>query len=82
MIGAVLQLINEKIKIENWTPCSEQLPKENENVIAYFAHGTVAELWFYDKKFHGIYDYDEKVIIAWQPLPEPYKGAKVKEVVE
>lgn len=62
----------EQPKIGGWIPCSERFPEENQNVIACFAHGTVTELRFYDKKFHGIYDYDEKVIVAWQPLPEAY----------
>lgn len=55
-----------------WVPCSERMPEENQNVIACFAHGTVTELRFYDKKFHGIYEYDEKVIVAWMPLPKAY----------
>lgn len=68
----VQHAIEEQPKIGGWIPCSERLPEENQNVIACFAHGTVTELQFYDKKFHGIYDYDEKVIVAWQPLPEAY----------
>lgn len=62
-----------------WIPCSERLPENNQNVIACFAHGTVTELQFYDSRFHGIYDYDEKVIVAWMPLPEPYqpKGEQI-----
>lgn len=56
-----------------WIPCSEKLPEENQRVIGCFAHGTVTELGFYDGLFHGIYDYTTKVIIAWQPLPEPYQ---------
>lgn len=65
-------LAEEQPKIGGWIPCSDRMPEENQNVIACFAHGTVTELRFYDKKFHGIYDYDEKVIVAWQPLPEAY----------
>lgn len=73
-ISQVIGIINIQPKIGGWIPCSERLPEENQNVIACFAHGTVTELRFYDKKFHGIYDYDEKVIVAWQPLPEEYHG--------
>lgn len=56
-----------------WIPVEERLPEENTNVIACFAHGTVTEMYFYDGIFHGVYDYTTKVIIAWQPLPEPYQ---------
>lgn len=69
---SVISLLESAPKTGGWIPCSERLPEENQNVIACFAHGTVTELRFYDKKFHGIYDYDEKVIVAWQPLPEAY----------
>lgn len=69
-----MDIVEKYSKIGGWIPCSERLPEENQNVIACFAHGTVTELRFYDKKFHGIYDYDEKVIVAWQPLPEEYHG--------
>lgn len=56
-----------------WVPCSERLPEENSSVIACFAHGLVTELAFYGGLFHGIYDYNTNVIIAWQPLPQPYQ---------
>lgn len=56
-----------------WIPCSERFPEENSNVIACFAHGLVTELSFLDGLFHGIYDYNTNVIIAWQPLPDPYQ---------
>lgn len=56
-----------------WIPCSERLPEENLNVIACFAHGLVTELTFHNGLFHGIYDYNTNVIIAWQPLPAPYQ---------
>lgn len=55
-----------------WISCNERLPEENSNVIACFAHGLVTELSFYDGLFHGIYDYNTNVIIAWQQLPQPY----------
>lgn len=73
-----IEAISAKLQAANtdngsgWIPCSERMPEENQNVIACFAHGTVTELRFYDKKFHGIYEYDEKVIAAWRPLPKAY----------
>lgn len=67
-------LLQRASTIHGWIPCGERLPKENQNVIACFAHGPVTELRFYDGKFHGIYDYNTNVIIAWQPLPKPYTG--------
>ena len=59
-----------------WIPCSERLPENAMNVIAQFSSGTVTELRYAGHGiFEGIYEYSTKVIIAWMPLPEPYKGA-------
>ncbi len=68
-----IESLHKKQSVNEWIPCKERLPEENQNVIACLAHGTVTELAFYNGKFHGIYSYDAKIIIAWQPLPEPYK---------
>ena len=57
-----------------WIPCSERLPEKEGNVIGCFKTGTVSELSFYKGLFHGFYAYDTKVIAAWMPLPEPYRG--------
>ena len=44
------------------------------NVIAQFSSGTVTELRYAGNGiFEGIYKYSTKVIIAWMPLPTPYK---------
>ena len=59
-----------------WIPCSGRLPENAMNVIAQFSSGTVTELRYAGNGiFEGIYEYSTKVIIAWMPLPEPYKGA-------
>lgn len=59
-----------------WIPCSERLPENAMNVIAQFSSGTVTELRYAGNGiFEGIYEYEysTKVIIAWMPLPEPYR---------
>lgn len=67
-----LKSLREKSK---WIPCSERLPENAMNVIAQFSDGTVTELRYAGNGiFEGIYEYSTRVIIAWMPLPEPYKG--------
>lgn len=59
-----------------WVPCSERLPENAMNVIAQFSSGTVTELRYAGNGiFEGIYEYEysTKVIIAWMPLPKPYR---------
>lgn len=64
----------EKDRLCQWIPCSERLPENAMNVIAQFSSGTVTELRYAGNGiFEGIYDYSTKVIIAWMPLPEPYR---------
>lgn len=61
--------------LSKWIPCSERLPENAMNVIAQFSSGIVTELRYAGNGiFKGIYDYSTKVIIAWMPLPKPYKG--------
>lgn len=57
---------------DGWIACEDRLPEENQRVLASFSHGAVTILTYYDKKFHGIYDYTINIVLAWQPLPEPY----------
>lgn len=66
----------EKEEFGRWVPCSERLPENAMNVIAQFSSGTVTELRYAGNGiFEGIYEYEysTKVIIAWMPLPEPYR---------
>ena len=53
---------------------SKWMPENAMNVIAQFSDGTVTELRYAGNGiFEGIYEYSTRVIIAWMPLPEPYK---------
>lgn len=71
---SVLRIIDEQPQADKWIPCEERLPENNTNVIACFSSGTVTELTYLGNGFfQGIYEYNTKVIVAWQPLPQPYK---------
>lgn len=71
-----------------WIPCSKRLPERNKPVLCWVKSTTIAsgetfilgscdhECWFlqtYEIGHHHfpVKDYE---VIAWQPLPEPYKG--------
>ncbi|MBT9753123.1 DUF551 domain-containing protein [Coprococcus comes] len=69
-----IELGIQALKENTWIPCSERLPEENTNVIACFSNGTVTELAFYNGEFHGLFSYTTKVIVAWMPLPEVFRG--------
>ena len=57
-----------------WIPVSERLPKENEEVLITLTHGQVTWAYLYQGKWHTMFSaYPIERVIAWQPLPEPYK---------
>ena len=71
--------------VQGWTPCSERLPSESGQYICTLPFGDnddnevyVWALSFHNGRFYddddewGMTFYDD--VIAWQPLPKPYKG--------
>ena len=70
---------DEKVEAERWIPCSERLPQINTSVITCDADGDIhldyiiklgdSSLEFCQNACYGDCD-----VIAWMPLPEPYKG--------
>ena len=58
---------------QQWIPCSERLPEAGEYVLRTIRkfgwHGE--EYWSVDI---GPYNTNDGSIIAWMPLPEPYRG--------
>ena len=70
--------------VQGWTPCSERLPQDDGDVIMTNNMGQVkvgyhseGRWWFIkdDGYMTGVND-NANVILAWMPLPEPYKGGE------
>lgn len=71
---------------QQWIPCFEKLPEENEMVLIsakYIGHLSqnapyVEEGFFTHDGWYSAYgdDYSELLakVVAWMPLPKPYKG--------
>ena len=64
-----------EIENDNWIPCSERLPEDGTYLCTLDG-----ELVGEQEPFTGMCGiengkwYDEGCVIAWKPLPEPYKG--------
>lgn len=59
-----------------WIPCSERLPREGQTVLASINSSNAIHkiiLAPYEESLDYWYD---GTIIAWMPLPAPYKGVK------
>ena len=69
---------------QEWIPCSERLPEEEEYILLSFANYTGLDIGRYEKdgENDNFYPGDEEetyasyglFVNAWMPLPEPYKG--------
>lgn len=76
-------------KVERWISVSERLPKTRDEVLIFLANGqiTIASYndhflpffnkpigWGVDAK-RFVFDFCSDDVIAWMPLPEPYKAS-------
>lgn len=52
--------------IQRWIPCSERLPEDKQRIIIQMYNGYMEIIEF---SAVGLTDH----ILAWMPLPEPYK---------
>lgn len=88
---AVARDIIRKHMNDGWISCKERLPKRDTKVIVTDINGHVYDNIYYgyasgdDKKmcFHRwddeYYSCFKPQVIAWQPLPEPYRPEKGEE---
>ena len=76
------EIVNEVAEEYNggWIPCSERLPEDDSIcmvTVEYPNNETVVDYGWFDRKnvcwFVGMQEFRTSNIIAWQPLPEPYK---------
>ena len=67
-------------KNNNWIPCSERLPEIRKDVLAVVKysgfmgmHGTWIKIGHLESDNEWLGDCIGGKVIAWQPLPEPYR---------
>lgn len=64
-----------------WIPVSEKLPPRDENVLAYhrnesFDYQYVSWIDDYSEKWAGFIGNLSDKVLAWMPLPEPYRESE------
>lgn len=86
IIRSHMDEVNDTNVPSNWIPCSERLPSEEEFIKAYCRNIYAAEfivmikgatlpttLYFKNGSWTDMKG-NYYNVVAWQPLPEPYKG--------
>ena len=69
MSGIDLQAIINLPSAQQWIPCSERLPERNGYYLVTGRQGAVNKRLYQDGYWYGNW-----AIIAWMPLPEPWRG--------
>ena len=62
-------IIEDLPSAQQWIPCSERLPGQNGKYLVVGRQKAINIL-----KFDGGRWYGKWGVVAWMPLPEPYKG--------
>ena len=65
---------------DGWIPCSERLPEDDSICIVtveYPNNETMVDYGWFDRNgvcwFVGMHEFRTSNVLAWQPLPEPFK---------
>lgn len=83
---AVFEVIENAQPIDRWIPVSERLPEKREDGKPIHVLVTLREGFLHDRVYEAFfnrsdrtweigdtYEWDCDSILAWMPLPEPYK---------
>ena len=67
----------DAIKRSQWIPCSERLPEDKFKVYLVTVNCWDGKKLIENRVFYGNeYYWESEGIVAWMPLPDPWKGAK------
>lgn len=74
---AISEKIIELVELPKWIPCSERLPKKYKQVLCCNKDGRVfsSALTYVHPEYIYYYFGKHRSVIAWMPLPKPWKGA-------
>ena len=61
-----------------WVPVKEKLPDNGERVLCYFEFEPYSPNIICENRYigSGIWESESDKVVAWRPLPEPYKSER------
>ena len=78
----VMAIVDNQPTVGGWIPCSERFPENKARVLITKTTGTV-DIGHCNKNSNNEWrdsgGYKTDNVVAWQPLPEPYKEGKASE---
>lgn len=81
--NVALEMAIQALEQTRWIPCSERLPEESHAVLVWCPERKNIYCACYEEKQWWIFGaYFKKVeleVVAWMPLPEPYRESEDKE---
>lgn len=75
-IDKAIQLVSVQPKVGEWIPVEERLPNVYKTVLITTYNQEVRTAFLDGEHywFSGLFTYTFDDVLAWKPLPEPYKG--------
>ena len=76
--GKAMYEVEQKGLLVEWIPCSERLPEEHHIYLTTIKKANGITLTSHSYFFTKEVGWSDACVIAWMPLPEPYKRGEAE----